>query len=269
MKLSSTILAGLLAGFMLVSPFSVINKTNIKTEAEPEEDNGRVIRVATYNIRNGADVDHDFTVIADDILKNGVEIVGFQEVDKRTGRSKRTDGIKLIAEATGYEYYEFLPCIDYDGGLYGTAVLSKYPIESFEMIELPSDEHEQRMLGHAEINVDGVIIDFFNTHLSWESQATRQKQLAEINNRTAECDKFIVTADFNTSNFDELAAIENSSLVNNPETKMTSCGEDGAIDNIVYSGAFKVKNYGMYDEVSHSDHNMVWADLSFELPAEE
>lgn len=277
MKILLSFFSGILSLMMLVSPFSPVSRVDNKPDdAEIVDENvgeteeKRItVRVATYNIRGGSDVEHDLSIIAQDILDNNVEIVGFQEVDKNTNRSGNVDMVKELAALTGYEYCEFTRCISYDGGYYGTAILSKYPIEEYEAVFLPSGHHEQRKLGHATININGVMLNFFNTHLSWEDADVRAEQFATIAEYTADCEYFIVTGDFNTANFDSFKAIPNSNIVNNEENRMVSCGEDGAIDNIVYSDGIRLDGSGMYDEVDHSDHHMVWADFSFDMPAAE
>lgn len=273
MKILLSFMSGILSMIMLVSPFSPISRVNNKTDDEDVaveiEEERMTVRVATYNIRGGSDVEHDLSIIAQDIIDNKVDIVGFQEVDRNTNRSGKVDMIKEIAALTGYEYCEFTRCIPYDGGYYGTAILSKYPIEEYGAVFLPSGQHEQRKLGHATININGVMLDFFNTHLSWEDADIRAEQFATIAEYTDGCENFIVTGDFNTANFDSFKAIPNSKIVNNEETRMVSCGEDGAIDNIVYSDSIRIENFGMYDEVRHSDHYMLWADISLEIPAAE
>ncbi len=44
------------------------------------------------------------------------------------------DETKEISELAGYEYYAFSKAISLGDGEYGTAILSRYPIESFEVI---------------------------------------------------------------------------------------------------------------------------------------
>ena len=86
------------------------------------------LRVATYNIRAGADVDRDVSVIAEDIRALDLDVVGLQEVDICTKRSNLTDQLQTIAELAGYPFYRFTFCMDYQDGEYGTAILSRYPI---------------------------------------------------------------------------------------------------------------------------------------------
>ena len=63
------------------------------------------LRVATYNIRAGADVDRDVSVIAEDIRALDLDIVGLQEVDICTKRSKLTDQLQTIAELDGLIFH--------------------------------------------------------------------------------------------------------------------------------------------------------------------
>ena len=65
------------------------------------------LKIGTYNIANGREIGHDMTLIAQDILKNEIDVVGFQEVDRYASRSKFIDTIKLLSEYTGFEYYTY------------------------------------------------------------------------------------------------------------------------------------------------------------------
>ena len=46
------------------------------------------LRVGTFNIQNGGGVGHDFSVLAQDILDQKLDVVGLQEVDMFTSRNK-------------------------------------------------------------------------------------------------------------------------------------------------------------------------------------
>ena len=84
------------------------------------------LRVGTYNIQNGQNpgVAHDFSVLAQDILGAGLDIVGLQEVDKNTTRNGGQDTMAILAQETGY-YSGYSRAIDLQGGEYGTGILSK------------------------------------------------------------------------------------------------------------------------------------------------
>ncbi len=219
------------------------------------------LRVASYNIKHGGDVGLDMSVIAKDITERSVDIVGLQEIDQLTSRVNGLDTMKALSEATGYEYYAFAKAIDYKGGEYGTAVLSRYPIVSFEVIRLESGNKEQRCVGHAVIDVDGVLFDFFNTHLSYESLELRQGQFAQLAALLADCETYILTGDFNTADFTEFDVLPGATLANTG--KFNTYDSKSAIDNIVISPDWTVTNINM-GPAGHSDHRMLWAELKFQ-----
>ena len=130
------------------------------------------------------------------------------------------------------------------GGEYGTLILSKYPIIKSEVTPLESSTHEARALGHAQINVDGEVIDFFNTHLSFEETSVRKGQLEAIANILKNHESFILTGDFNTADFAELAVL-GGTLVNRSDRKFNTFPSEkvgGEIDNIVFSSTFAEKD---------------------------
>jgi endonuclease/exonuclease/phosphatase family metal-dependent hydrolase len=220
---------------------------------------GLMLKIGSYNIKAGAVVRYDMSVIASDITSFGLDVVGLQEIDMKTTRSGGIDTIKLLSEATGYQYYKFTRAIDYRGGQYGTAILSRHPIISSETIQLDAGNKEGRSIGHAIISVDGINIDFCNTHLSYESADLRAGQFKQLAGLLKKHNVFILTGDFNTAIASEFSLIENSFLVNmNTYPTFTPSGE--GIDNIVLSFGWTVTAAGM-GPAGHSDHNMLWAEI--------
>ena len=51
------------------------------------------LTVASYNILHGAAVGYDWAQLAAVIRESGADIVGLQEVDRRTRRAGGTDGL--------------------------------------------------------------------------------------------------------------------------------------------------------------------------------
>lgn len=234
-------------------------KVESKTDALLAADIG--LRVGTYNIRNGADVDHDFSVIAADITALGLDIVGLQEVDLNTRRNGRQDTAKKLAQLCGYGYYSFAKAMDFDGGEYGTAILSRYPIISFDVISLTNDgDCEPRALGHAVISVEGVRIDYYNTHLSFESDSLRAEQYGDIAEQLKGKTAYILTADFNCARPNELSVFEDTVRVSGG--KYLTCESKYAIDDIVLDHGWRIEKSGMA-VTNHSDHNLLWADIRY------
>ena len=238
-------------------------KTEKKTEKTPLTFK---LKVGTYNIYHAGN-NKDLTKIAKNITDNKLDIVGLQEVDNNTKRSGKINQVKKLSELTGYKYYHFFKAINHDGGEYGTAILSKYPIESSNKINLSSGSAEQRVLGHCVINVNDVKINFFVTHLSYDGEgggSSRSKQFSEVAAELAKYDNFILSGDFNTRNLDEYNVIKNSALVNNKENE-TITYPDGRspLDNLVYSTS--VWSFDKINVVtnSYSDHYMVWTEFTY------
>ncbi|WP_223584553.1 endonuclease/exonuclease/phosphatase family protein [Sphingobacterium sp. GVS05A] len=128
------------------------------------------IRVLSFNIHHGNPPSEKESVVNLDtiaqIIKNSnADLVGLQEIDVNLGRSHNEDQAKRLAELTGMHYI-FSKGIDLEKGEYGTAILSKHPIERAEKHFLPSPvESERRSLSIVEVRINNRKILFANTHL--------------------------------------------------------------------------------------------------------
>lgn len=136
--------------------------------------------LSTYNIAAGRVGKLDD--IAEGIGALGADVTAIIEIDKNTMRSGNVDQLAVLKEKTGL-YGEFARTIDFDGGEYGVAWMSKYPIGRTEIIEIPSAA-EQVVIYTAEIEIpefDTPIL-FVNAHLDWYADpALRLKQAYAIN----------------------------------------------------------------------------------------
>lgn len=221
----------------------------------------KTLKVASYNIRHGADAGLDMSVLAGVISSVGAEIVGLQEVDMNAARSGSHDQVRELMDALGYGYGEFVRSIDIRGGEYGTAVVSKYPITSKEIYPLYlGPKSEQRMLGVFAIDVDGTPITFANTHLDYLSAETIRTQMREVNSVLKDKD-YILTGDFNTTDMTQFYELEGASFTMCDEHRLVTFPSSGiTIDNIVYKGNYTLKKFGTVEN-SFSDHRMLWAEL--------
>jgi endonuclease/exonuclease/phosphatase family metal-dependent hydrolase len=128
-------------------------------------------RVMTYNIHHGigSDGKRDLERIAALIKTQKVDIVALQEVDRGTIRSGRTDLSAELARLTGMNFY-FGKNIDYQGGAYGNAILSRFPIlEATNILYQMLTPHEQRGLLQCSVDVDGRKLVFMSTHLDYHN----------------------------------------------------------------------------------------------------
>jgi endonuclease/exonuclease/phosphatase family metal-dependent hydrolase len=156
----------------------------------PDDDPGRPLTVMTYNIHHGAGTDGvlDLERIAQVIEKSGADVVGLQEVDNHW--SERSNWVNQPAWFAArlkmhYAYAANLDLPPLNPGeprrQYGTAVLSKYKITSFENTLLPKyPAGEQRGLAVATIKLRGVDLRFANTHLTSNNNAERLEQAQKV-----------------------------------------------------------------------------------------
>ena len=130
------------------------------------------VRLLTFNIHHGrgADDDIDLTRIAKTIKASRADLVALQEVDRGAGRSQEQDQSLKLSELTGLNH-AFGKAIDFDGGQYGVAVLSRYPIASSKTLPLPSSkDREQRVALEVRVPVPEFSpLIFVCTHLDHHS----------------------------------------------------------------------------------------------------
>ncbi len=133
-------------------------------QAEPA-----IIRVMTWNIHHGEGLDGrvDLERIASLIKSERADIVALQEVDNGVARTSRRDLPKELAALTGMTSV-FSNNIAYQGGEYGNAVLSRFPILAatnlhYQMIR----PREQRGLLQVTLDVHGHKLRLLNTHLDY------------------------------------------------------------------------------------------------------
>ncbi len=137
------------------------------SEVRAAEEPNTTFRVMTYNIHHGEGLDRkvDLERIADLIKQQKADIVAFQEVDKGVERTAKRDLPAEFAKLTG------MTCIfsnnyHFQGGEYGNAVLTRFPITSwtntyYKMLR----PGEQRGILQLTLQVQGRELVFFDTHI--------------------------------------------------------------------------------------------------------
>ncbi|GAB4196475.1 MAG: endonuclease/exonuclease/phosphatase family protein [Phycisphaeraceae bacterium] len=140
------------------------------------------LRVLTYNIHHGEGLDGrlDLQRIAEVINRVQPDLVALQEVDRGTRRSGRADEPAILADLTGMRVV-FEKNINYDGGDYGNAVLSRWPITDHVNHPLPSYyDGEQRGLLEVHIQWHDRPITFFATHFDHRPNDTERLAYVEL-----------------------------------------------------------------------------------------
>ncbi len=162
---------------------------------------GRVrLTVMSYNIHVGVGMDKklDLKRIADVIKLHGCDLVGLQEVDRGVERTGRVDEIKELARLTGMDY-AFAHNLDYQGGQYGVAILSRYPILAIDHRRYANTrERERRGFIRVEVEVKGRRLNFVTTHLDYQYADGRLFETRQMLDALRDVrGPLIVTGDFN------------------------------------------------------------------------
>lgn len=161
--------------------------TILSTEAQD------TLRIMSYNIRNckGLDNIYDIQRTADVIRNSDADIIAIQEVDSVTSRSKGVDIADTLAILCKMHAY-YSTAIEYDGGKYGVAILSRKKAIATYRAALPGRE-EKRTILIAEYPK----LTFACTHLSLNEE-DRMASLEIIDSIAKECKKpFIIAGDLN------------------------------------------------------------------------
>ena len=247
---------------------------------------GQSLRVMNYNIygaratspANAADLD----AIAEVIRRQNPDFVTLNEVDVFTNRTgKDVHQARDLAEKLGMEWH-FSKAIDRDGGEYGDAVLSKYPILEKRSYRLPcaaEQPGEDRSLCVIRVQIDGKDLYVASTHLDHLSgDASRLVQATEIRRiRDTELEgDLILCGDLNAIPSSNVIATMTSFLTNTgPIDQYTFPSDDPSrkIDYIMYAPIehFGVQNCQVVSRgdqqvggVDASDHRPVIADIRFQ-----
>jgi endonuclease/exonuclease/phosphatase family metal-dependent hydrolase len=148
------------------------------------------LQVLTFNIHAGRGADNvlDLERVARLIRSSGADVVGLQEVDRHySARSNWVDqGAELARRldmhlAFGATIDEEPPAPGRPRVQFGNAILSRYPITSSSLTLLPvTPGQEPRGLLKAVVDVPGVDLEVFNTHLGDLSATDRVQQATQI-----------------------------------------------------------------------------------------
>lgn len=165
----------------------------------------RPLRVMSYNIKHGMtnatctqppripgqppfpDCQLDLEASIDVIRAQDPDIVGMQEIDRFWARSAYLDEPAVIAAGLGMNHYCYAPNLDHAPDThslvphqYGTLIVSRFPIlECTNTLLRRVGNTERRGLLGALVNVRGVPLQFYTTHLH-TVRADRLLQTADI-----------------------------------------------------------------------------------------
>lgn len=236
-----------------------------------------VVKVMTYNIHTcnppSKPADYrDIPAIANAINLQQPDLVALQEVDVHTKRSgSGVDQAKEIARLTGMHYF-FTKAIDYDGGQFGDAVLSRLPILDSVRYQLPVTARyggETRSIAMIVVEKEGHKFQFASTHLDHttpdDNRILQATELVKIINNLSY--PLIIAGDLNALPTSQPLVILKEQLtwgcagpcpVTFPQDKPVS-----TIDYILFKpfDRFNIKYYTTVNETYASDHRPLISEI--------
>ena len=144
----------------------------------------RILRVLQFNIHYGVSRfgGVSLAAIATEIKAVHPDLVSLNEVDNGTRRSGGADEPSYLAGATGL-HVVYGPNLPWEGGLFGNAILTRYPVVASRNLGLPVVPGlEPRGLLTATVRVAGRSVTFSSMHLSdgRDGQASRLLQAQAV-----------------------------------------------------------------------------------------
>jgi len=139
------------------------------------------VTVGSYNIRHGKDIDfkQDLKGTIKVLKSLKADVIALQEVDKVCKRSGKVDQPAFLGKALGM-HPAFGKFMDYDGGEYGMAILSKYPILEIKKHVLPKGAEPRIALEIVTEPEKGKKISFICIHFDYTSEERRQPQIKAL-----------------------------------------------------------------------------------------
>ncbi len=288
--------------------YALLDEIEVYTEntTEVADPVNKTVRIGSYNVAHIGQ--YNFTkanldAIANDIIKADLDIVGLQEVvcgifGAGTANEKYIDSLAELKARTGYPYVYYFNWDDTSNTAWG--VMSRYPLVNLNnpdndidstLVKAPiwslttnSDHYynekqynsipnysikETAGSDYIQIDVDGTIINFWNTH---SRPADYAKSFALVDGTE---ENFIMLGDFNNPVYENLSEFTLSNgvkfsdftkLVNNYDNKIITYPKGNKfMDNIFYTDDdFRLlESDAVVNNTGSSDHYLLWAE--FEL----
>jgi len=241
----------------------------------------RQLRVMTFNVHMepGAKIAR---ALRSDPALAAADVIFLQEVERDERRPTMCSGACDLGRELGY-HVVFAPGHAVSNGSHGVAVLSRAPITSAQVIELPyfnvHVNSGRRVALAATIDVDGTPVTVYAVHLDNRLDVRdRRAQMIPVLIHAARQDTpIIMGGDFNTSHFTwlfHLIPIPTTTQDNYLEELMRAHGFDTPVTesgpthsvlamrlDAIYTRGFTTTKFAVSDAQRVSDHLALWAQM--------
>jgi endonuclease/exonuclease/phosphatase family metal-dependent hydrolase len=228
------------------------------------------LTVFTYNIQQGVNETGQKNLDGQIALVKELnpDIIALQECDTARISIGNVDAVRYFADRlTGFNYYSYYGPKTVTG-TYGTAILSRYPIISYQSVFTFSDQDE---VGTAEVQVQigGEIFYVYDSHPDG-SDAAKLAQMNALLDQIGTKNKVIAMGDYNLREYEPLYQDINSTLQdawktrwpNGTDSRGVSIDPYNRIDYIFLSHDFTVVDTS-YITDPQSDHPGHWAIIQW------
>jgi len=144
------------------------------------------LRIVTYNIHKGIggiDRRYELERVIAVLAHSRADLICLQEVDEGVPRSRRERQVDRIGDALGLEHRAYFPNVRLRRGHYGNAVLSRWPLDHAENIDLTVPLKKRRSALHVRLSIpqgdEHRRLWLFNVHLGL-AEIERRAQLRKL-----------------------------------------------------------------------------------------
>ncbi|MEN8735682.1 MAG: exo-alpha-sialidase [Akkermansiaceae bacterium] len=233
------------------------------------------LKVVSYNIKHGLGMDGklDLERVAAVIAKEDPDLVALQEVDQNCSRSGKIDQAAELGRLLKM-HHRFGKFMTFQGGEYGMAVLSRFPIEKTIRHQLPSGA-EPRCALEIIVYPDGwqTPLSLIGIHHDWTEAELRVPQVKTLLENLQETKHPVILAgDFNAERDDDslaLLAAQNWKMLRTHITPTWPSAEPKVEIDFFFARdigeiSFQEK---VIDEKGVSDHLPISLSLTQNIPA--
>jgi endonuclease/exonuclease/phosphatase family metal-dependent hydrolase len=196
------------------------------------------------------------------IKKENPDVVSFAEIDGKSWRSKDVDQVDFISKKTNLQNSYFFQTRKVGHWInQGNAILTKYKVTNNRQIKLPG-YGEKRYLCSVDIDLGGVSIKYYTTHLSTNKQINLAQRYFIVQKINEVNQLKILTGDFNVE-IDSLHIIKNNTSMIDIGFKKTFpvWQASKTLDHIFVSEEMAVVGVKTYNDKCFSDHYPIGIDI--------
>jgi len=251
---------------------AVVSKLRVAAQASPAADKPTSVRAVSYNIKHGQGMDGrvDLARIAGVLKKLRPDFVGLQEVDLTARRSGKTNQVNDLAKMLSM-HPGFGSFMDFQGGRYGMAILSRYPLRNVRSLRLPTgNEPRVALIAEAQLPNNATVL-VVNVHFDWVADDKyRFAQAQKLRDYLRDQERpYILMGDFNDGPDSRTLALFDQIALRTEKPKddrmtFSSTKPKREIDFIFCSPAksWQVGRVEVITERVASDHRPVVAELT-------